>query len=212
MGLFLPVQTALIRLKNAVPLHLSRSRTKACVLQAENVHFSKHIHMKLLHFLLPAAAILIAAGTASVDPEPSASGKYTATTDGYLLVLKPGDDVLGAIKELAERERIPSGNFSGIGFVTATFGYFNPETKTYEPKEYKDVELASLNGSIAWQNDTASIHAHALATNRKFETFGGHLLAATVGNGTVEVYITVYKQRLQRKKDPAIGANVLQLE
>jgi predicted DNA-binding protein with PD1-like motif len=168
--------------------------------------------MKLLYYILPAAVLLLIGGAAAsailVQP---ATEKYIATPTGYLMVLRPGDNVQAAIEELAGREHIPSASFSGIGFVNATFGYFNADTKTYEPKEYKNMELAALNGSIAWENDKPSVHMHALATNEKFEAVGGHLLGATVGTGSVEIYITVYKQRLERAKDEATGANVLQL-
>ena len=169
--------------------------------------------MKPITYLLPAAAIiLIAATTGKISTEQPASTKYIPTSSGYIMVLKQGEDVLSAIEELTSRERIPSASFSGIGFVDATFGYFNAETKSYEPQKFENVELAGLNGSIAWQDDKPSVHMHGVAANKRFEAVGGHLLAATVGNGSVEIYITVYKQRLLRVKDEATGANILRLE
>ena len=168
--------------------------------------------MKYVNLLLPAAAILITAATFTGPEEEALPHNYMPVNTGYVMVLHTGDDVLKSIEEFAERERIPSASFSGIGFVHATFGYFNRQTKQYEPKEFTGMELGSLNGSIAWQNDTVSVHAHAIATNKKFEAVGGHLLKAIVGNGSVEIYINVYEQRLERKKEEAIGANILQLK
>lgn len=39
----------------------------------------------------------------------------------------------------------------------------------------------------------------------------GHLLALTVGRGSLEVTITVHERQLQRREDPRIGANILRL-
>ena len=138
--------------------------------------------------------------------------KYIKVPAGYLMVLRQGDDVLAQIEEMAVREKIPSANFFGMGFVTAKFGFFNFETKQYDPKEFKDVELASMTGSIAWQNDTVSLHTHGIVTDKNFNAFGGHMLAATVGTGSVEILITVHDKKLERIMEQPLGANVLNLE
>jgi hypothetical protein len=40
---------------------------------------------------------------------------------------------------------------------------------------------------------------------------GGHVLGLVVGRGSFEVSVTVHPNRLERRLDPDIGANVLQL-
>jgi predicted DNA-binding protein with PD1-like motif len=127
------------------------------------------------------------------------------------MVLRQGDQVLQQLEMLAIREQIPSASFSGFGFVDARFGYFNSKTREYEPKDIRNVEMANMTGTIAWQDGKPSIHAHAVVADKKFKAFGGHLLQATVGTGTVEISITVYVQKLERKKDETLGANILQL-
>lgn len=139
--------------------------------------------------------------------------RYIKTPTGYLMVLRQGDSILTNIQQLALAENIPSAGFTGIGFAGyAKFGYFNAQTKEYEPKEFFDVEIASFSGSIAWENGKPSLHVHAVVTGKDFNAVGGHLLTAAVGTGSMEIMITVYDRKLERKKDPAIGANVLQLE
>lgn len=137
--------------------------------------------------------------------------KYIKVKTGYLMVLRQGDDVLSNIEELAEKEEIPSANFTGMGFVNAKFGFFNFETKEYEPKEFSKVELASMNGTIAWQKGKVSIHAHGVVTDKTFAAFGGHLLSATVDTGSLEILITVHDKKLERTLEDPPGANVLQL-
>jgi predicted DNA-binding protein with PD1-like motif len=137
--------------------------------------------------------------------------RYIKTPTGYLMVLRQGDDVLQYLEKLATIENIPSANYSGMGFVNATFGFFNFQTKEYEPKELKDVELASMTGSIAWQKGKVSLHTHGVVTGKDFTARGGHLLAATVGTGSVEINVIVHDKRLERVEEQPLGANVLQL-
>ena len=136
---------------------------------------------------------------------------YTATSGGYVMVLRQGQDVLNAISELAVKENIRGASFSGFGFVKATFGFFNNKTKQYDPKTLSG-ELASMTGSIAWDSDTVSLHTHALVTDSSFRAQGGHLLKAVVGTGSVEVFVSLTGVPLGRKKEQPLDANVLQLQ
>jgi uncharacterized protein len=160
------------------------------------------------------ASTLLLMFSSQIMGQPAAkdtSGKFIKVPTGYLMVLKQGDDVLQSIAELATSNKIASANYSGMGFVNARFGFFNFKTKEYEPKDFKDVELASMTGSIAWQNDSVSLHTHGVVTDKTFQAFGGHLLSATVSTGSVEILITVHDKRLKRIKEEPLGANVLQL-
>ena len=103
-------------------------------------------------------------------------------------------------------------NSTGMGFVDITFGFFDFETKKYNPRDFKSVELASMHGTIAWKNDSPSIHAHGVVADKTFQAFGGHILNATVGTGSVEILITVHDKSFERTKDDAIGADVLSLD
>nr|WP_165505638.1 hypothetical protein [Rhizobium leguminosarum] len=40
---------------------------------------------------------------------------------------------------------------------------------------------------------------------------GGHLLALEVGRGSLELYVTILPNRLERATEASIGTNVLQL-
>ena len=99
-----------------------------------------------------------------------------------------------------------------MGFVDAKFGFFNFETKQYEPKEFKGVELASMSGTIAWQDGKVSLHTHGVVTDKDFNAHGGHMLEATVGTGSVEILVTLHDKSLQRIMEQPLGANVLKLE
>lgn len=70
--------------------------------------------------------------------------RYIKTPTGYFMVLRQDDDVLKQLEDFATQENIPAASFTGMGFVNVKFGFFNFKTKEYEPKEFKDVELASM--------------------------------------------------------------------
>ncbi|WP_027379223.1 PPC domain-containing DNA-binding protein [Chryseobacterium daeguense] len=138
--------------------------------------------------------------------------RYIKTPTGFLMVLRQGDDVIAHIENLAQKENIPSASFTGIGFASeATFGFYDFNTKKFNPKTFTKVEMGSLTGSIAWNEKGPSIHVHGVATDDKFNTYGGHILSLNVGTGSMEIYITVNDQKLERKVEQPLNANVLQL-
>lgn len=138
--------------------------------------------------------------------------KYNRTKTGYIMVLREGDDVIGEIEKLTKAEKIPSANFSGIGFASdVTFGFYDFNAKKFNPKTFNKVEMGSLTGSIAWNEKGPSIHVHGVATDDKFNAFGGHILSLHVGTGSMEVYVTLNDQKLERKIEQPLNANVLQL-
>ena len=138
--------------------------------------------------------------------------RYIKTPTGYLMVLRQGDDVLTKIENLAKTENIPSAGFTGIGFANdVTFGFYDFDAKKFNPKTFNKVEMGSLTGSIAWNEKGPSIHLHGVATDEKFNAYGGHILSLHVGTGSMEIYITLNDQKLERKVEQPLNANVLQL-
>ncbi|WP_253906535.1 PPC domain-containing DNA-binding protein [Chitinophaga sp. SYP-B3965] len=163
--------------------------------------------MKNLQFMTMIFCLFFAGQVVAQDT----TKRYTKVPVGYLMVLRQGDDVLAHIESLAVKEKIPSANFSGMGFVNARFGFFNFSTKEYEPKEFNNVELASMQGSIAWQDGKVSLHTHGVVTDKDFKAYGGHLLKAVVGTGSVEILVTVHDKKLERVLEQPLGANVLHI-
>ena len=157
---------------------------------------------------LAAAAIAL---TASANALNDARPKYVKTPTGYLMVLRRGDDVIANLEKLAEQEK--SASLTGIGFLSdVTFGFFDFSKKEFQPKTFHDVEMAGMTGTIAWKDGKPSVHAHAAVAGPDFIAIGGHVLAAKVGPGSVEVSVVVHDKKLQRLVDPDIGANVLHLD
>lgn len=138
--------------------------------------------------------------------------KAIRTPAGYLMVLTEGDDLFAELAALAEREAVPAASFTGFGFAgSVTFGYFDFERRTYRPATFADREMTGINGTLAWKDGKPSVHAHGVGGGDDFTVAGGHLLALTVGRGSLEVTLTLHDRHLERTEEPAIGANILRL-
>lgn len=162
----------------------------------------------------PMAAVLVAL---LMVPAAHAAGEhergYIRTPTGYLVVLRQGDDVIGSLEKLAAQEDIPSASITGIGFMRdITFGFYDFGARNFQPKTFHDVEIAGMTGSIAWKDGKPSVHLHAAAAGRDFNVVGGHVLDAKVGTGSAEITLITHDKRLDRRVDPGLGVNVLQLD
>ena len=156
--------------------------------------------------------LLLAFNLAQAQKNDAEKCRYTKTPNGFLMVLREGDNVLEMVENLAKEQKIPSANFTGIGFAQqATFGFYDFNEKKFHPKTFNKVEMGSLTGSIAWSGEKPSIHLHGVATDDKFDAYGGHILELKVGTGSMEIYVTVNPEKLERKIEQPLNANVLQL-
>jgi predicted DNA-binding protein with PD1-like motif len=162
--------------------------------------------------LLALAAMAIVGPTTIQSVAAQSTDRYIKTPTGYLMVLRHGDDVLTQLEQLTLRERIPSATITGIGFAReATFGFYDFGKKAFDPKTFRNVEVASLTGSLAWKEGKPSIHVHGTVTDGTFGTYGGHLLGLVIGTGSAEITVVLHDKQLERAVDPSIGANVLGL-
>lgn len=138
--------------------------------------------------------------------------RYIPVPQGFMMVLRRGDDVFAHLEALVREADIPSAMILGFGFAgSATFGFYDFEAKDFVPKTFENLELTNLTGSLAWKEGKPSVHAHGTASDLSFQAFGGHLLGLTVGRGSIEILVTVMPERLERAIAPEVGANVLQL-
>ena len=139
----------------------------------------------------------------------SAQKKYTKVDGGYMMVLREGDNVFNELESLAKAENIPSAVFTAIGFAEIEFGFFNYKTRSYKKKKMKGGEVAPMFGSLAWKENKPSVHAHGVLTTKKFKAYGGHILSAIVGKGSLEIKVNVHDKKFARLRDEQLGADVL---
>jgi uncharacterized protein len=170
-----------------------------------------HRHEPVVRYL--ARAEVKASGTA-----PGARHQLVSTrADGskeYLLVLARGDEVLSALSDFAQAERVTAASFEGIGAVRgAEVGWFDFEKQKYKAMRHDDqLEVLSLLGNVAQGADgKATVHAHVTLARASGRAFGGHLISASVWP-TLELFVTVYPQPLKKQRDAQDDLELFRLE
>jgi predicted DNA-binding protein with PD1-like motif len=130
----------------------------------------------------------------------------------YALILEAGEEVVSQLKRFAQDNDLSASRITAIGaFSSVTLGYFNWETKEYEPIQiHEQVEVLSLIGDIALQNGEPATHLHAVVGKRDGSAHGGHLLHAYV-RPTLEVILDEAPAHLRRSFDPESGIALIDL-
>ena len=138
----------------------------------------------------------------------STNGSHTS-----LLIFDTGDEVASVLLEYARTRHITAAHFTAIGaFRSVTLGYFNWETKKYEPIPIREqVEVLSLIGDVAIDPEGQPvIHAHVVVGRSDGTAYGGHLLEAHV-RPTLELVLTESPAHLQRHFVPESGLALIRI-
>jgi hypothetical protein len=120
-----------------------------------------------------------------------------------------GDEVHPSLVQIAERERIFGGWLSGIGAASEVeLGYYDLERKDYDRLQMEgDVEIASASGTLGLVDGKPFVHLHAVVSDRRCETRGGHLFRA-VAAATLEFVIFVADKPIERTRDEETALNL----
>ena len=137
--------------------------------------------------------------------------EYRKIGETYYIRMDGGDEVVGNILAICEKENIPSAVYSGIGGCrSAELQVFIPETGNFETEHLEGMlELVSINGNVVRDNDGKLFHhTHALFSFKndgQHGVAGGHLKATTVlYTAEIELRPTVGGS-IGRKFDPVTG-------
>ncbi|MGA8270513.1 MAG: PPC domain-containing DNA-binding protein [Candidatus Sulfotelmatobacter sp.] len=131
----------------------------------------------------------------------------------YALILETGEEIASVLLQFATQQDLGGSSFKAIGALSyAKLGWFNWETKKYEPASVlnEQVELLSLIGDIALKDGEPQVHAHVVVGRSDGTAHGGHLLEAHV-RPTCELILTESPAHLQRKIDPESGIALIKL-
>ena len=128
-------------------------------------------------------------------------------------MLDSGDEVVGSLTAFAKAQGLSASHFTGIGaFRDVTLGFFDWKTKDYARIEmHEQVEVLSLLGDIALDNDEPRLHAHVVVGRSDGTAHGGHLLIGHV-RPTLEIVLIESPALLRRSYDGASGLALINLE
>jgi hypothetical protein len=127
--------------------------------------------------------------------------------------LDRGQDLIGGIRQTAEKHKVRSGSFSAIGVLSpARIGYLDKETMSYKAIEFKEhVELVSCNGLITEKDGAIDIHAHVVVADKDGHAHGGHVLEGCKVDVTCELVIYAFDRAISRKNIPGTTRYILDL-
>ena len=131
----------------------------------------------------------------------------------FVLIFETGDEIASVLQQFASERRLGASSFTAIGALShAKLGWFNWETKQYDPARSLDeqVELVSLIGDIALRGGEPQVHAHMVVGSSDGTAYGGHLLEARV-RPTCELIVTESPIHLRKKLDPESGLALIQI-
>ena len=131
----------------------------------------------------------------------------------FILVFDKGDEAIAELTKFAEQEGVSAAHFTGIGaFSDVTLGYFEREAKEYERISVgEQVEVLTLAGDIALEEDKPKVHAHVVVGKRDGSAHGGHLLEGHVWP-TLELVLSDAPAPLRKKFDPETGLALVSAE
>jgi uncharacterized protein len=139
----------------------------------------------------------------------------------YVLVLERGDELMGEVKAFAERERMRTAEFTGIGAVSsAKLAAFDPDKREYvDIADPGQAELVSLNGRITLPKDgdpanpveDRQLHVHCVLSREDGSTIAGHVFELVI-RPTCEVFVAESTEHVARREDPDSGLPVISLD
>ncbi len=120
-----------------------------------------------------------------------------------------GEEILGCVERIAEKEKILLAQVQAIGAVgSLTVGVFRTAEKKYEANSFQgDFEIVSLSGTISRMDGQVYCHLHMSAGNGQGQVFGGHLNRAVV-SATCEMVIQQIDGQVNRRFSEEIGLNL----
>lgn len=158
----------------------------------------------------------------SVQAEGGKIYRYRTLSDGYLLVLVPGQEILSSLNVFQRLMKYPLGTATGLGDIQNTqISHFNLATKKMDlaaPLPESN-EMSSLLCSQSLLPDPKTsvknpyAHCHitvGLSAAEGNRVVGGHLISATV-SVVGEIFIHTYLQEANKAFDSYFQGNLFDL-
>jgi len=123
--------------------------------------------------------------------------------NNYLLRIKPDEELFASLIEFAQKNKIKSGFFYGIGACSeCEIGRYNEKKKDYDWFKFKkQLEVGSLIGNLTYKEGHYYLHIHAVLGDKNLKTISGHLRRLIVFP-TCEIMFFAFNSKIERKYNP----------
>ena len=117
----------------------------------------------------------------------------------YILVVDKDEELISALASFAEKEKVSSASFNGLGAVDRVkVGVYSEHLQNYLYTEYRiHLEISSLTGNIFQFEGKPFVHAHGVFSGNGGMSFGGHIAEATV-SPTCEIHLSIMEIKARR--------------
>lgn len=135
--------------------------------------------------------------------------QYQRFQDTIAVRLDPGDEICQSLAKVCQEQGILLGEISGLGAVRQVLlGAYKVADQTFYPLSLeRELEMASLTGTVTQQEGKPYLHLHAVFGDETGAVFAGHLKSAVIG-GTGEIMIRILSGQIGRKTDPVTGLQI----
>lgn len=166
----------------------------------------------ILSTLLPICLVSLDS-SAKIDIKDTQKMEYKHLGNQYFIRINPNQPLISTLKEFCLAKNITLGTISGIGSLkSATLAFFNPETKKYQEKTFKEpLEMANLIGNITMKGNEPILHLHTTLAGDNYKALAGHLVEAKISL-TAEVVIEPVKGKIEKAFDKETGLNLMNFE
>lgn len=136
--------------------------------------------------------------------------EHRKTEYGYYLKFDKDEKLHALLEKFMVDQKIGGAFYHGLGALkNSQLGFYHLDKKEYHRETFAhEVELLNLTGSLTWFEGKPVVHSHVTLGDTDFKAFGGHLFEADVAV-TVELSMTVYKDKIEREFVPDIGLNLI---
>ena len=138
--------------------------------------------------------------------------EYRKFSQGYVLRLDPGEEIVTSLTRLVEQENVQLGSVSAIGAAgDVTIGIFSTREKQYHSQRYQgDYEISALVGNVTRKEGKPYLHLHITIGNPVTgEVHAGHLTSAVI-SATLELFLQVWDGQVDRKFSDTVGLNLFE--
>ena len=136
--------------------------------------------------------------------------EYRKFSQGYVLRLDPGEEIVASLTRLVEQEQVQLGSVTAIGAANdVTIGIFSTQEKQYHARRYQgDCEISALVGNVTRKEGEPYLHLHITIGNPVTgEVHAGHLTSATI-SATLELFLQVWDGQVGREFSDQVGLNL----
>ncbi len=131
---------------------------------------------------------------------------YCVSEPFVFVRLEKGEPIVATLTDLCAQLGIRSGWVQAIGAVDRIeYGAWDIDARVYHKQVLEEtLEISPISGNIMLKEGKPFLHLHATFAGHDFMARAGHLFEARV-NPTLEVFIGVLPELLERRMDDATG-------